>query len=352
MFRTDICIAGAGIIGLSLAFELHAHGLDVIVLESGSPMQQASTAAAGMLAAEDPHNPAELRALSNLSISLYPSYLRRLEEFGGVPVPFQTTQTLQSFETDPEFKDAALPSDLFTAAGFRMLQEHSLDPRQLASSLLAAVRATSIHLLSNSPVNSATTTGNLITITTPTHTVETTHFVDCTGAWVGTSTSDPAFEVIPIKGQMLVIALPKSLSLDLTVRTKDIYIVPRTTGPNAGRAIIGATVEDVGFDKTVHPLQIAALHHRAARLLPQLIDADVVESWSGLRPATSDRLPILGAHPTKPNHWVATGHYRNGILLAPATAHVMTQLIRGRSPSISLEAFNPSRSSLRRASEL
>ena len=87
MFRTDICIAGAGIIGLSLAFELHAHGLDVIVLESGSPMQQASTAAAGMLAAEDPHNPAELRALSNLSISLYPSYLRRLEEFGGVPVP-------------------------------------------------------------------------------------------------------------------------------------------------------------------------------------------------------------------------------------------------------------------------
>ena len=183
----------------------------------------------------------------------------------------------------------------------------------------------------------------VVRIKTLTRTIKANHFIDCTGAWANNSVSG----IIPIKGQMLAVTLPPAFPLSITVRTADIYIVPRTTGPMAGRAVIGATVEDVGFDKTIDPSQIEDLRLRAAALLLQLADAEVTDSWSGLRPATQDRLPILGAHPTLPNHWVASGHFRNGILLAPATARVVAQLVLGEISSVSFERFAPSRAALR-----
>ncbi len=129
--------------------------------------------------------------------------------------------------------------------------------------------------------------------------------------------------------------------MHFVVRTPDIYIVPRTSGPNAGRAIIGATIEDAGFDKTLHPSDIAHLRSLAAALLPPLADAPQFEAWAGLRPATPDGLPILGA--LTPNHFIATGHYRDGILLAPATAHVIAQLLLKEQTSIDLTPFSPTR---------
>jgi glycine oxidase len=140
---------------------------------------------------------------------------------------------------------------------------------------------------------------------------------------------------------MLAVSLPPSFPLDLVVRTPDIYIVPRTSGPNAGRAIIGATIENAGFDKTLHRSDIAHLRSLAAALLPPLADAPQLEAWAGLRPATPDGLPILGV--LRPNHFIATGHYRDGILLAPATAHVMAQLLLKELTSIDLTSFSPTR---------
>jgi glycine oxidase len=142
---------------------------------------------------------------------------------------------------------------------------------------------------------------------------------------------------------MLSVSLPASLPLELVVRTPDIYIVPRTSGPNTGRAIVGATIEDAGFDKTVHPSDIARLRSLAAALLPPLADAPQLQAWAGLRPATPDGLPLLGTLPNQPNHLLATGHYRDGILLAPATAHVMAQLLSSEAPSIDLKPFSPAR---------
>src|ERR1700731_3089458 len=95
MLHADICVAGAGIIGLSLALELHHRGARVIVVEANSPLLEASTAAAGMLAAEDPENPPQLIALSRRSLALYPQFLARIEQLGGLAVPFQTSLTLQ-----------------------------------------------------------------------------------------------------------------------------------------------------------------------------------------------------------------------------------------------------------------
>ena len=169
--------------------------------------------------------------------------------------------------------------------------------------------------------------------------------MDCTGAWAITHAS----AVLPSKGQMLSVALPESFSLSLVVRTEEIYIVPRVFGLNAGRAVIGATVEDAGFDKTTRPLDIRGLFNSAVRLLPPLAGTPVIEEWAGLRPVTQDRLPILGANTLDPRHLFATGHFRNGMLLAPATAHLIAQLITGDTPTIDLFPFSPGRFNLHSA---
>ena len=358
-----ICIAGAGIIGLSLALELHRHGARITVLERSAPLGEASTAAAGMLAAGDPHNPPQLRPLADLSLSLYPAFLNHLHDLTGTLVPFQTHTTLQALPPHlPTTSSELTPADLahhlpaLTPGSHRffLLDERSIDPRQLATVLLAAVRATTIDLQPNTPVLSTRPVDDAIEIHTPTRVLHASQFVDCTGAWASTTSHlanlTPNIQVTPKKGQMLAVSLPPSLPLQSVVRTPDIYIVPRTSGPNTGRAIIGATVEDAGFDKTIHPADIARLHSLAAALLPPLADAPQLEAWAGLRPATPDGLPLLGALPTHPNHFIATGHYRDGILLAPATAHVMAQLLAGAAPSIDLTPFSPVRTTLKRSS--
>jgi glycine oxidase len=355
MHHPDICIAGAGVIGLSLALELNRRGMAVTVLDRSSPLSEASTAAAGMLAAGDPHNPPQFRPLANLSLSLYPAFLDRLNVLSGIRVPFQTHTTLQALPHGVSTTDSELselhPADLARLLPtlnpgdhrFLLLDEHSLDPRQLATALLAAVHATTIDLRPNTPVLSTRSVNNAVEIQTPTTILHAKQFVDCTGAWASITSRLPNLQVTPKKGQMLAVSLPPSLPLHLVVRTPNIYIVPRTSGPNTGRAIIGATIEDAGFDKTLHLSDIAHLRSLAAALLPPLADAPQLEAWAGLRPATPDGLPLLGALPTQPNHFIATGHYRDGILLAPATAHVMAQLLSGDSPSVGLTPFSPAR---------
>jgi glycine oxidase len=354
----DICIAGAGVIGLSLALELHQRGASVSVLDQSIPLSEASTAAAGMLAAGDPHNPPQLRPLANLSLSLYPDFLDRLRILSGLDVPFQTHTTLQAIPLDvPHTSSELTPEDLAHLLPalnpgdhrFIPLDEHSLDPRQLAAALLATIQTTTIDLRPNTPVLSTRSVNNAVEIQIPTGRLHAKQFVDCTGAWASITSRISNLQVAPKKGQMLAVSLPPLFPLHLVVRTPRIYIVPRTSGPNAGRAIIGATIEDAGFDKTLHPSDIAHLRSLAAALLPPLANAPQLEAWAGLRPATPDGLPLLGALPAQPNHFIATGHYRDGILLAPATAHVMAQLLLGVAPSIDLTPFSPTRSPSRQA---
>ena len=352
MRHPDICIAGAGIIGLSLALELHHRGVSVTVLDQATPLAEASTAAAGMLAARDPHNPPQLRPLAELSLSLYPAFLDHLHRLSAIRVPFQTLATLQaippsvpntSSELTPEDLAHLLPALNPGHHRFVRLDEHSLDPRQLATALLAAVHATTIDLRPNTPVLSTQPSSNAIEVNTPAGVLHAANFVDCTGAWASATSHLANILVSPKKGQMLSVSLPPSCPLELVVRTPDIYIVPRTSGPNSGRAIIGATIEDAGFDKTVHTSDITHLRALAATLLPPLAKAPQLEAWAGLRPATPDGLPLLGALPAHSNHFLATGHYRDGILLAPATAHVMAQLLLGEAPSIDLQPFSLTR---------
>jgi glycine oxidase len=348
----DVCIAGAGIIGLSLALELHHRGIRVTVFDRTAPLTEASTAAAGMLAAADPHTSPQLHPLANLSLQLYPAFLDQLHHLSGIAVPFQTNLTLQALpphapknenenELTPEDLSRLLPSLSPGNHRFISLDEHSVDPRQLAATLLTAIRATTIDLRPNTPVLSTRSIGNTVEIEIATGTFTANQFVDCTGAWA--SSTSPNIQIAPKKGQMLAVSLPPALPLHLVVRTPDIYIVPRTSGPNAGRALIGATIEDAGFDKIVHPSDISRLHSLASALLPSLATSEQLEAWAGLRPATIDGFPLLGALPTQPNHFIATGHYRDGILLAPATALVLTQILLKEAPAIDLAPFSPTR---------
>jgi glycine oxidase len=353
MASPDVCIVGAGIIGLSLALELQNRGAKVVVLEQGIPLAEASTAAAGMLAANDPENPPELRLLSRLSRSLYRGFLDRLFDLSGIVIPFQTSTTLQEVHQShleasrdlmllgTDTLSVLLPQLHTKNRRFIMLDENSLDPRELAQALSASVRAAKIDVRSNTCVRLVRVTSGVVEVYTDSEVLHPARVVDCTGAWGVPGFSTGQVLPLPRKGQMLAVRLPDSLPLHVVIRTPDIYIVPRTTGAAAGRAVIGATVEDAGFDKAVHPENIANLKAEAASLLPEIIDAVEVESWAGLRPGSTDGLPLLGE--VAENLFIAAGHYRNGILLAPATSLVMAQLLAGEEPGVDLRAFSPLR---------
>ena len=343
MAHPDFVIAGAGIIGLSLALELDARGAAVVVLEAGQALRQTSFAAAGMLAVDDPANPAALRPLAELSARLYPTFLDRVAELAQVRVPFQTTTTLEASRFAQAGAEEAIanarelvPQLAADAPAFRLLEERSVDPRQLGEALLAAVHHTRIELREHTALTRLSMTPTGVHIGTSAHPLAASVLVDCMGTW------SPA-PVFPRKGQMLAVRMPASLDLSTVVRTPEVYIVPRTDGPNAGRAIIGATIEDAGFDLSVKAADLLALNERAVALVPALAQAEFVESWAGLRPATADGLPILGFTPSQPRYVVANGHFRNGILLAPATARVMAQMLFHEATDVDLSAFAPDR---------
>jgi glycine oxidase len=130
-----------------------------------------------------------------------------------------------------------------------------------------------------------------------------------------------------------MMAVEMGVPLDTVVRTPEVYLIPR----GDGRVVIGATIEDAGYDKTVHSADIAALKARAVKLFPPAAQAPIVETWAGLRPATHDGLPLIGA--VEEGLYAATGHYRNGIQLAAATARAIGLKLAGEPLPIDMQAY-------------
>jgi glycine oxidase len=137
---------------------------------------------------------------------------------------------------------------------------------------------------------------------------------------------------------MLSLAAPSRTLLKHVIRAPEVYLIPRSDG----RVVVGTTAEEAGFDKRTDLATIQRLHRAAVAMVPELQNAKLLEDWAGLRPGTPDALPILGATET-PGYYVATGHFRDGILLAPITAQIMAEIISGTAPSLDLSAFSPSR---------
>ncbi len=361
----DIVIGGGGIIGLSTALELQRSGFRVKVVERGCMMSEASWAAAGMLAAEDPEIPQELAPLACLSRQLYPEYLSRVERLSRHSVPLRTRGTLQATRPNAGFRlkpsptrqsvDAEealrrVPGLLPGRRSFLWLEEASLDPRDLCLALPAAAAAAGVILEEKTEVLAVDGTAASVEITTSAGKLSAGAFLNCCGAWAGTvKTSSPnsrrsgeitlgAETVEPRKGQMVTVRLSGPPNLVHVLRAPDVYLVPR----GDGRIVVGATLERVGFDRQVESAAADGLLALAAALWPPIAAAPVIDRWAGLRPGTSDGLPLIGKSDA-PNCWLATGHFRNGILLAPATALVMRQAIEGSVPEIALDSFSVKR---------
>ena len=354
----DVIVGGGGIIGLSAALELARNGFRVRVLEKGRAMSEASWAAAGMLSGNDPDHPSELARLARLSIRLYPEYLSVIERLSGRHVPIRTQATLVTSRFGSEFHpdetkvcpalsveeaERRIPGLATDGRSFCWMEEPSLNPRDLCAALPLAAAAAGVELQQETEVLAVSSRDSGVEVKTPRGTVSGGAFVNCCGAWAGGVRHSglerpPAAGVEPRKGQMLAVRVPPPFELPYVLRSPEIYLVPRGEGLIA----IGATVERAGFDRRVDPVTVEQLRAQAAELWPPMASAPVVESWSGLRPGTPDELPLIGSAGT-PHCWIATGHFRNGILLAPATALIVRQLLQGNPPEVSLAAFLPGR---------
>jgi len=338
---SDVIIAGAGIIGVSIALELKQRGASVLVLDRGEPGQEASSAAAGMLAALDPETPALLRELALESARLFPDYVRELEDGSGMKVDFrrQGTIALLKHELAPPGYRPLSGEDLgrleraLETRGRRafFVDEASVDPPLLMRAALRAAARQGIEVRGNAEVKEIRFQVGQVTVVTGRDRLLCAAAVNCRGAWSGTP-------VRPRKGQMLSVRPLSSGLLEHVVTTPEVYMVPRSSG----KIVIGATVEDAGFDKTVEAATIEGLHQAAARFVPQLDKAPMIEGWAGLRPGSPDDLPLLGETEI-PRVFAATGHFRNGILLAPVTARIIANLITGRPAGMDISSFSPVR---------
>ncbi len=355
----DVIIAGAGIIGLSLAWELRKSGADVLVVERGQPGREATHASAGLLAV-DGDTPAALREIASASLAMYPDFVHQLEADADTPVDFRSQGTLFLGEcTTPAH---ALPPNEIRAlepcladslSPVFLLPEASVDPRRLVHASLQAAKRHGVHVVSGSPVQTIEVGGNGVTgIVTDRSKYNAPTVINCCGAWSSQLATKPSqlvsqlvtndaqifLPVRPVKGQMLAIIPPRKNVISHAIRSHNVYIVPRSDG----RIVIGATVEEAGFDTNVDPDTILRLHQLAANLVPELGEGLIHESWAGLRPGSPDNLPIMG-RTSIGGYFVATGHFRNGILLAPITARVMTQVVLGQEAEFALAAFSPQR---------
>jgi glycine oxidase len=336
----DVIVAGAGIIGMSLALELRERGATVLVLDRAEPGSEASSAAAGMLAPADPETPEALRPLAMESARLFAAFVQRVESAAGIQVDFRRVGTIALIpeRTAPrEYRGLSAaelqlvePSIHRSEHSAYFIREDSVDPHLLTRAALAAARTLGVEVRGHTTVIEIRASNNAVEVVTHADTFSASSAVDCRGAWSGAP-------VRPRKGQMFYV-LPEATLLQHVLRTPEVYIVPRSSG----KILIGATVEDVGFDKSVDPSAIHGLQSAAAKYLPALSSAPITQSWAGLRPGTPDDLPIIG--PTDiPRVFVATGHFRNGILLAPVTAQIVADLVNGRPSPLDIRAFSPDR---------
>ncbi|PAX51283.1 glycine oxidase ThiO [Brunnivagina elsteri] len=351
--KSEILIIGGGIMGLATAIALKMRGCNVTILSRD--FQAAATyAAAGMLAPEAEQVQGAMRELCLRSRCLYPEWISKLEEITGINsgywacgilVPVYQGQGEQKSHLSGNWLDkqtihqyqSGLGQDVI--GGYWYPEDAQVDNRRLAEVLFAAAQSLGVELKENVTVEGIQQRqGQVIAVQTNHGVICAEHYILATGAWSNELLPLP---VRPRKGQMLSVIVPEylpELPLNRVLFGEEIYIVPRRDK----KIIIGATVEDVGFTPNNTPIGIESLLQKAIRLFPELKDYAIAQMWWGYRPATPDELPILGESPLK-NLTFATGHHRNGILLAPITSVLIADLITGGKFDPILENFHYSR---------
>jgi glycine oxidase len=361
-----IVVIGAGLIGLAIAYELALRGAEVRVVDAGEPARAASWAGAGMLApfTETIDAPA-YEALCADSLARYPAFVRGLFERAGVDAHLRLHGIIEAAFAPADaarlreravalaargirarFLDAAAARAAEPALGAGVAgallseTEGCVDNRRLGRALRAACAALDVRIDEHAGrVAVEADARRVLGVRVPDGFLPATQVVNAAGAWAGELPGVPehaAVPVVPVKGEMLALAMTGPF-VRRTVWVPGAYLVPR----DDGRLLIGATVERAGFDVRVTAGGVRALLDAAIGAMPALAGFAVAETWAGLRPGSHDGLPYLGETDVA-GYFVAAGHYRNGILLTPATAVALADTLAG-TPAPGLEAFSPRR---------
>jgi len=370
-----VTIVGAGIIGLSLAWELAQRGANVRVIERGQAGRETSWAAAGILPAARRETAADpLERLRGLSHELYPQWVETLTRATGIDSGLRRSGGLYLASSVGEAaslvanldyqRDLKIDTKLLTrdelandepslatwamSARFRAavlsVDEWQIRPPDHLAALLAACRTAGVLIQENACAELVIKSGKAALRVGPakaTYSVEPTdQVVVCGGAWTGQFAAELGLtqSVIPIRGQMLMYHFPVA-PLKRIVSEGHRYLVPR----DDGRVLIGSCEEEVGFQKGTTAEMLGPLIQWAESILPSLVGMSPEKTWSALRPGTFDGFPMLGKVPDISNLYVAAGHYRSGIHLAPATACVVADMLSGTAPAVDISTFGVGR---------
>jgi glycine oxidase len=345
----DVAVVGGGVIGLSVAWRARARGMNVVVLDRGEFGGATTRVAAGMLAPASEADAQEraLLALGLESARMWGAFGAELGDVSGVDVGLRTEGTLAVARDGDEKAALERELDLSERLGLRAQRllpsaaralepalapsirlaaefpdDHSVDPRALTDALVAACDRAGVVLRPRTEVSSLDA-------------VDAAQVVLAAGPW---SAELAALPVRPVKGQ--TIRLRGAQLLGRTLRFEGGYLVPRADG----RLILGATSEERGFDTAMTALAVHDLLRDAAELVPGILECEIEELVAGLRPGTPDNAPLIGRLDERVV--VATGHHRNGILLAPVTARLVVAELAGEA---SEHAFSPHRFATRAA---
>ncbi|MDQ1630999.1 MAG: glycine oxidase [Frankiaceae bacterium] len=360
--RCDVAVVGAGVIGLSIAWYAARAGLSVRIYDPvlGRPVEAAgddggaSWSAAGMLApvTEVHYGEESLLTLNRAAADSWPGFVADLESAAGLEIGYRTSGTL-SIARDGD--DMAALDELATyqdklgldverlrarqarqlepalspriRGGLLVRGDHSVDNRALVRALRAAVAAAGVSLVAEA--------------VTDLRSLDAATVVVAAGASSGRLL--PGLPVRPVKGQLLHLRGSSPL-IGRTVRGEDVYLVPRADG----RLVAGASVEEQGFDRRVTAGAVHELLRAARELLPDVDELELVGTAVGLRPGSPDNAPLLGTVPVPDGSRaerivVASGHYRNGVLLTPLTGQLVTDLLRDGTVPALMEPFSPGR---------
>jgi glycine oxidase len=354
----DAVVVGAGVIGLSCAWRAAQRGARVALVERSQPPAGATRVAAGMLApiGELAFGEPELLKMTLEAAALYPDFVAELEQASGISTGYRRDGALHVALDRDEAAELRRVHELQRSLGLgaewlpprrcRQLEpgltpsfnggvhapgEGSIDPRALAAALVAALEAEpGVDLLLGTKVEAAVHDGERIAgvRTGGGEELRAQAVILAAGAWSGQAEWLPEAArppVRPVKGQILELrARDGATPCSRIVASERVYLVPRPDG----RLIVGATVEEQDFDIAVTAGGVHELLREAYRLLPEVAEMELVEVAAGLRPGTPDNLPRIGASGVEGLLW-ATGHYRNGILLAPLTAEVLARQLEG-----------------------